>query len=203
EIRRGETGRVEPGEVRDDSDGRDRPQSASVVEGTNEGPVAGMGGGLAGLDPRLVRLHDLPADHAADFAGVQCSADGRDLCVYDHAVDAPRRRGLLRLARRSPRAATAADDLDPRLFRVQLHRRLLANLLVSVPVPRAPRLLHGRGMAGRRRVGHGAMAATLARLYEWGSAGIVGHRLFAVERGLRAALQLDRLARLPVDRRSS
>src|SRR6516165_9144513 len=78
-------------------------------------------------------------------------------------MDAPRRRGLLRLAR-PPRAAAAVDDLNPRLFTVQLHRRLLANLLVPVPVPRAPRVLHGSRMAGRRGPGYGAMAAALARL---------------------------------------
>jgi MFS family permease len=49
-------------------------------------------------------------------------------------------------------------------------------------------VLHGSGMAGRRRFGYGAMAAALARLDEWGSTGLVGHRLSAVERSLRAAL---------------
>jgi hypothetical protein len=34
-------------------------------------------------------------------------------------------------------------------------------------------------MAGRRRLGYGAMAAALARLDEWGSAGLMGYRLSA------------------------
>src|SRR4029077_9096712 len=110
-----------------------------------------------------------------------------------------RRRGLLRMGRRPPRAAAAADDLNPRLFIVQLHRRLLANLLVPVPVPRTPRLLHGSGMAGRCSLGYGAMAAALARLDEWGFAGLMGDRVSAVERGIRAALSHDRLGPVTVD----
>ncbi len=56
----------------------------------------------------------------------------------------------LGLAGGSGRAPNTADDLDPVVFGLQLLRRLLADLRAPVPVPRAARHRHGRGMAGRR-----------------------------------------------------
>ena len=160
--------------------------------------AAWLGWTLDSFDFTIFLLIMLPI--AQEF---RSAADGRDVRVHDHAVDAAGRRGLVGLARRSARPPAAVDDLDPRLFAVQLHRRLLADFLVPVPVPRAARLLHGGGMAGRRGLGYGAVADPLARLHERRIAGLVGDRLPAVERRLRPALHLDRLARLPVDRRSA
>src|SRR6202022_3883742 len=166
-----------------------------------QGPVVRLVGRLAQLDVGFIRLHDLPADHAADLAGIRRPADRSDGGVYGYPVDASRRWCRLGLAWGSGRAPPPADDLDPRLFAVQLHRRFLAGLLVSVPVSRSARLFHGGGVAGRRGVGHGAMADPLARADERDIAGVVGHRLPAVERRLWAAVHLDRLARPVVDRR--
>ena len=45
-------------------------QANSVVEGTDQGSMDGLVGGLAGLDARCVRFHHLPADHGADRQGV-------------------------------------------------------------------------------------------------------------------------------------
>ena len=64
-------------------------------------------------------------------------------------VAAPHRRGGFGLARRSGRTQDPADDLDPVVFDLQLHRRLLAELRVPVFLPRAAWHRHGRGMAGR------------------------------------------------------
>ena len=66
--------------------------------------------------------------------------------------------------------------------------------------PRAARHRHGGGMAGRRGAGDGALAAALARLHERRAARLLGHRLRAVEPGLRPVLQLHRLARHAVGR---
>ena len=48
---------------------------------------------------------------------------------------------------------------------------------VPVPLPRAARHRHGRGMAGRRGAGDGILAGALARLHERHPAGLVGPRL--------------------------
>src|SRR4029079_1669530 len=98
------------------------------------------------------------------------------------------------MAGRSSRAQTAADDLDPLVFDLQLHRRIFTELLVSVPVSRAARHRHGRGMAGRCGARDGILADPLARLYERRAAGLVGSRLCAVERRLWPAFRRDRLA---------
>src|SRR5580700_8582944 len=63
------------------------------------------------------------------------------------------------------------------------------------------RTLLGIGMGGRRGPGDGAVADPHARLHERGIAGLVEHRLPAVERDLRVVLRPDRLARHVVDRR--
>src|SRR6516164_404381 len=110
-------------------------------------------------------------------------------------MDAFGGRGLLGLAWRSRRPPHPADDLDPVVFALQLYCGLLADFLVPVRVPRAAWLRHGCRVAGRRSPCDGKLAYTLARLYERGTAGVVGHRVFAVERRLWAALHLDRLAR--------
>jgi hypothetical protein len=44
-------------------------------------------------------------------------------------------------------------------------------------------------VAGRRRLGDGDLAGALARLHGRGAARLLGHRLHAVERGLRPVLQ--------------
>src|ERR1700747_2281996 len=48
------------------------------------------------------------------------------------------------------RPENAADDLDPVVLDLQLHRRLLADLHVPADLPHVARHRHGRGMAGRR-----------------------------------------------------
>src|SRR6516164_7288919 len=111
--------------------------------------------------------------------------------------------GLLGLAWRSRRPPHPADDLDPVVFALQLYCGLLADFLVPVRVSRAARLRHGRRMAGRRGLGDGKLADPLARLHERGTARVLGHRLFAVERRLWAALHLDRLARPALARDSA
>ena len=114
---------------------------------------------------------------------------GRDRLHAD-LVDAACRRGRLGLACRPDRPQDAADDLDLLVLGLQLHRRLLADLLVPVDLPHAARHRHGRGMAGRRGTGDGAVADPLARLYERRAARLVEHRLSAVERDLRPVLRL-------------
>ncbi len=108
-----------------------------MVEGTNQGPVVRLRRRVAGLDARRVRLHRLPADHASDRTDVRRVDDRRDLRLHHHAVDAAGGRHRVRLARRSDGPQEAADDRDPRLFAVQLRRRLLAHLPVPVLRPRA------------------------------------------------------------------
>src|SRR5215469_17959829 len=56
-------------------------------------------------------------------------------------------------------------------------------------------------MAGWRRLVHGDLADPLTRLHERRAARLLGRRLSAVERPLRAVLQLYRLARHAVARR--
>ena len=152
----------------------DRRPSRAVVEGTNQGSVAGVVGGLARLDARCLRLHRLPADHGADRQGVQRAADRGDRGLHHHAVAAAGRCDGVRLARRSGRAQDSADDLDPVVLDLQLHRRLLAHLRLPVLLPRAARHRHGRGMAGRRVACDGILAGALARLDERRPAGLLG-----------------------------
>ncbi len=153
---------------------------------------------MAGLDARRLRLHDLSFDHAADCAGIPCPADGGDRGLHLDPVDAARRRHRLGLARRPGRAQDAADDLDRLVFGLQPLCRVFAGILVLVFVPRAARHRHGCRMAGRRGIGDGNLAAALARVYGERAAIVMGPRRAAVERRLRAALHLDRLAR-PAD----
>ena len=109
--------------------------------------------------------------------GVQRSADRGDRGLRHHAVAAAGRRDRVRLARRSGRAEDPADDLDPLVLDLQLHRRLLAHLRLPVLLPRAARHRHGSGMAGRRIARHGILAGALARTDEFGAARLVGARL--------------------------
>src|SRR6202040_1500567 len=109
-------------------------------------------------------------------------------------VDAPAGRAGLRLPRRSDRAQDAADDFDPVVFDLQLHRRVFAELLVSAAVPRVAGHRHGSGAAGRGSAGDGDLAGPLARLHGRGSARVVGYRLYAVEFSIRRILPLYRLA---------
>ena len=165
--------------------------------------MARLGGGLARLDPRRVRFHDLSVDHGADREGVPSPARRCHLCVHRDAVAAFGGRHGIGVAGRSGRAEIAADDLDPLVLDLQLHRRFFTELLVSVPVSRAARHRDGRGMAGRRCARDGILANPLARLYERGAAGLVGPRLCAIERRLRFALRGDRLARPFMARRAA
>ena len=126
-----------------------------------------------------------------------------DVRVHDHLVDASCGGHRLGLAVRPDRTQDAADDRDPRLFAVQFRRRPVADLHVPVRRPRHPRLLHGRGMAGRLRPGDGNLAAALARADRRHPAGILGHRLPDVLRHLRPVLQFDRLARHADGRRAA
>ena len=124
--------------------------------------------------------------------------------LHDDVVDAACRSGRLGLARRPDRAQDAADDLDPLVLDLQLHRRLFADLLVPVGLPRAARHRHGRGMAGRRGARDGATwPHPLARLHERRAAGLVEYRVPAVERDLRPVLRHHRLARHAVGRRAA
>ena len=68
----------------------------------------------------------------------------------------------------------SADDLDPVVLDLQLHRRLLSHLCLPVLLPRAARHRHGRGMAGRRLTGDGILAGALARAHESVSARLLG-----------------------------
>src|ERR1700704_5703284 len=103
-------------------DGRFGGESRSVVEGADQGPVAGLDRGLAGLGARFLPLSDLPFYYAADITGIRGAADRSDRSVHDYLVDAAGRRGQFRLARRPRRPPAAADDLDPWVFAVQFYR---------------------------------------------------------------------------------
>ena len=115
-------------------------------------------------------------------------------------VAAPGRCHGRRLDGRSHGAQDAADDLHPVVLALQLHRGLLADLHVPVPLPCAARHRDGRGMAGRCGAGDGILAGALARLHERRPAGLVGPGLRAVGAGLRLPLRGHRLARPVVDR---
>ena len=80
---------------------------------------------------------------------------------------------------------------------------VFAELLLPVPVPGIAGHRHGRGMAGRRGLGDGNLAAALARLHGRRAAVVVGSRRAAVGRRLWAAVRLDRLARPADDRRAA
>src|SRR3984893_4261692 len=75
-----------------DGDNSDWKSTAGLVEGTDAGAMACMVRGMAGLDPRRLRFHDLPVADAADFANLQRPACGCDRGARDHAVDAAGRR---------------------------------------------------------------------------------------------------------------
>ena len=105
--------------------------------------------------------------HAADRARIQRTANRGDCGLHDYVVDAAGRRSQFWLDERSSWPTPAADDLDPRLFRMQLHRRVLTDFLVFVFVPCPAGFLYGRRMAGRRGPGDGTVADPLARVYEW------------------------------------
>src|SRR6516164_7202185 len=104
-------------------------------------------------------------------------------------MDAARRSDRCRLDGRPNGAKKAADDLDRVVLDLQFHRRVLADFLVPAPVSHPAGHRHGRRMASRRCARDGAMAATLARFYEWCAARLLGPRLPAVERLLLAAIR--------------
>src|SRR5215831_9027055 len=180
-------------------DGGDRHHKTHpLVEGTDQGSMDGVGGGLARLDPRRLRFHHFLVSHGADRQRLRRPADGGDDRLHLHLVDAPNRRDRRRLVGRPNGPQDAADDLDRRLLVLQLHRRFLAELLVFAAVSDVARRFHGGGMAGRRGLGDGDLADPLARLYGRGFTRIVGSRRSFVGRRLRPAIRFDRLAR-PVD----
>src|SRR6516165_3529739 len=148
----------------------------------------------------LVRFHRVPADHGADRERVRCAARRSGVCADYHVVDASRRSCRRRLARRPDRAQKAADDFDRVVFAQQLHRRVLADLMVFAAVPRAAGHRHGGRMAGRRGTRDGNLAGALTRLHERHSASLGQSRLSLVEHRLRSILRLYRLARHAVDR---
>ena len=184
-----------------DGDNRGWKSTAGLVEGAYARAVARLDRGVAGLDPRRLRLHDLPVADAADLAEFSCTAGRCDGGAGANSVDATGRRHGLGLARRSNGPQEAADDLDRVVFGRQPARRASAELRAVVPVPRADGHRHGCRMAGRCGIGDGAVADPLARLYVRGPARVVGYWRPAIEPGLWPALQLDRLARSTDHRR--
>src|SRR5689334_9068997 len=98
-----------------------------MVEGTNQGPMAGLGSRLARVDPRCFRLHHFPAANGADFQGLRRAADCGRCRLHPDLVDAADRRNRVRLARRPDRPQEAVDDLD----RLVLACNLLAGLAPS------------------------------------------------------------------------
>src|SRR5207302_1525150 len=80
--------------------------------------------------------------------GIRRAADRGRVFAERHVVAAAGRRGRLGMAGRPHRPQDAADDLDPVVFDLHLHRRLLAGVLVSLSVPRAAGHRHGRRVAG-------------------------------------------------------
>src|SRR6516164_6523093 len=170
-----------------------------MVEGTHQRPMVRLVGGLAGLDPRRLRLHRLPADHGADLSRIWRAVERSRLRADDHAVDAADRRRRFRLARRPDRAKNPVDDLDPRLLALQLHRRVFADITIPADLPRIARDIYGSGVARRGGLGDGELAYPLARFHERGPAGVVGDRLCAVELNLGPLSRLYWLARHVVD----
>src|SRR5215470_12271883 len=180
-------------------DGGDRHHKTHpLVEGTDQGSMDGVGGGLARLDPRRLRFHHFLVSHGADRQRFRRPADGGDDRLHPDLVDAPSRRDRRRLARRPNGPQDAANDLDRRLLVLQFHRRFLAELLVFAAISDVARRLHGGGVAGRRGLGDGDLADPLARLYGRGFARIVGSRRGFVGRRVRPAIRFYRLAR-PID----
>jgi hypothetical protein len=178
-----------------DGDNRGWKSTAGLVEGTDAGAMACLDRGMAGLDPRRLRLHDLPVADAADLAEFSCTAGRCDGGVGADPVDAIGRRHGLGLGGRSNGPQEAADDLDRLVFGRQPARRAGAELRAVVPVPRAAGHRHGRRMAGRCGIGHGTVADPLARLHVRGAARVVGTWGPVIGPRLWLALQLDRLAR--------
>src|ERR1700679_2307264 len=93
--------------------------------------------GLAGLDTRCVRLHDLPANHGTYRGIIQSYADRSDGGVHGNPLAAAGGCHRLRMARRSHRTQDAVDDLDPVVLDLQLRRRSVADLRTALPVSRA------------------------------------------------------------------
>ena len=160
-------------------------------------------GCLDGLDPGRLRFHRIPADHAADLAGVRGAADRRRLRADSDLMDASRRRCGFGLARRPGRPQDPADDFDPGLFNLQLHRRVFAGTVLLVHLPRSARHLHGGRVARWRCLSDGKLADPLAWVHEWGLARLLGHRIRVVEPYLWSALRFYRLARYAVGRRAA
>jgi hypothetical protein len=108
-------------------------------------------------------------------------------CVHSNPLAAAGGCHRLRMARRSHRTQDAVDDFDPVVLDLQLRRRSVADLRTALPVPRASRHWHGCGVARRRCARHGVMADPFARAYERRAAGLVEHRILAVQPRVRNA----------------
>ncbi len=107
------------------------------MEGAKQGAMEGVDRGLAGLDARRVRFHDLSADHGADRQGIRRSLNRGHRRVHDHPVDAPGGRDGRRLDGRPDGSKDPADDFHSLVLALQLHRRFFSNLCVFVLFPRA------------------------------------------------------------------
>src|SRR5689334_23050794 len=171
-----------------------------MVEGADEGPVVRLDRLLARLDVGCVRLHDVPVDHGADLAGIRRAADRGRVFAERDLVAAAGRGGWLGMAGRPDRPQDAADDLDPVVFDLQLHRRLFADVRVPVFVPRVARHRHGCRMARRRGSRNGVLAGALPGLYERAAAGLVEPRVPLGQSDLWARVQCNRLAWVADDR---
>src|SRR6516225_9181207 len=71
-----------------------------MVEGTDQGPVVRLCGGLGWVDSRRVRLHRVFANHRADREGIRRTGARGGLRADDHLVDAADRGDRQWLARR-------------------------------------------------------------------------------------------------------
>ena len=118
---------------------------------------------LARLDVGCVRLHGISVPARADRQGISCRPHIGRAGRFDDHVDALCRRRLRRLDGRPAGPPRAADDLDPVVFGVQLHRRILSDLPVPAGVPHASGHWHGRRVARRRGAGDRELARPLPR----------------------------------------
>src|ERR1700752_4397559 len=91
--------------IRDDR--HSRFGSASLVEGANQGSVVRLDRGVARLDARCVRLHDLLVDYGADRADLWRVAGRGNRGIHVDVVGPGYLRHRQRLSRRPPLAPGA------------------------------------------------------------------------------------------------
>src|ERR1700739_1172340 len=116
---------------------------------------------MARVDVGCVRFHDFSADHGANFPGVPRPADGSNSGLHHHIVDAAGWGDSLGLVVRPEWPADTIYDLHCLVLRVQLHRWVLADFLVLVPLPGATWHWHGSGVASGRSFVDGVLARAL------------------------------------------